>query len=215
MKKTLFITALVCSISFNLSAQCIKQGDVLVDAYYGWPNLFKIALQADVNTIQNSNAQNGYAPITGLSVYGIGPLGAKAEYLITDKFGLGLDFNYSNVGFKFSDASADQNGNPITYNYNLSSAAVRAMVGANFHFVNSNKLDVYAAVKIGYYNRSFGMITNDPNFRLNFSISDPLAFRMEIGMRYFFTDNIGVHANFGFPGGPLIAAGISLKLGKK
>lgn len=213
MKKHLCITALVCAFSFSSNAQCIKQGDILVDAYYGWPNLFKIALQADANAIQNANAQNGI-PVGGLSVYGIGPMGAKAEYMLTEKFGMGLDFNYSNVGIKFS-TDVNSNGSGALYNYNLSSPAIRAMLGFNFHFVNTNKLDVYAAVKAGYYNRSFGMITNDPTYVLNLSLSDPIAFRLEIGMRYFFTENIGINANFGFPGGPLLAAGISFKFGSK
>ena len=161
MKKHLYITVIVCAFSFNSNAQCVKQGDILIDAYYGFPNLFESILKADANNIQNST---GTAPVGGLSIYGIGPMGAKAEYLLTDKFGMGIDFNYSNVGIKFSNATVDQNGNPVTYHYNLSSPAIRAMLGFNFHFVRTDKIDVYTAVKAGYYNRSFGMVTNDPNY---------------------------------------------------
>ncbi|MHB8261003.1 MAG: outer membrane beta-barrel protein [Bacteroidia bacterium] len=210
MKKYLFMTVLVSALSLNSNAQCVKQGDVLVDAYYGFPNLFKSILQADANNIQNST---GGAVAGGLTIYGIGPMGAKAEYLLTDKFGMGIDFNYSNVGVKFSNATTNSNGNPVTYNYNLSSPAIRAMLGFNFHFVRTDKIDVYGAVKAGYYNRSFGMVTNDPNYHLNLSLGDPLAFRLEIGMRYFITENIGVHVNLGFPGGPLVAAGVAFKFG--
>ncbi len=191
-----------------------SKSSVLVDAYYGFPNLFESILKTDANNIQNSTSGTSASTAIGsLSIYGIGPMGAKAEYLLTDKFGMGIDFNYSNVGIKFSNATVDQNGNAVTYNYNLSSPAIRAMLGFNFHFVRTDKLDVYWAVKAGYYNRSFGMVTNDPNYRLNLSLGDPLAFRIEIGMRYFFTENIGLNVNLGFPGGPLIAAGVSFKFG--
>jgi hypothetical protein len=89
------------------------------------------------------------------------------------------------------------------------------MIGFNFHFVRTDKIDVYFATKAGYYNRSFGMVTNDPNYHLSLSLGDPIAFRLEIGMRYYFTENIGIHANLGFPGGPLVAAGVSFKFGTK
>jgi hypothetical protein len=212
MKKISMMVAIVCALSFNSNAQCVQQGTILADAYYGFPNLFKVILKADASNIQNTT---GSAAAGGLSIYGIGPMGAKAEYLLTDKFGMGIDFNYSNVGIKFSNTTTDQNGNQVTYNYNLSSPAIRVMLGFNFHFVRTDKIDVYFATKAGYYNRSFAMTTNDPGYRLNLSLADPIAFRVEIGMRYFFTENIGVHVNLGFPGGPLVAAGLALKFGSK
>src|ERR1700739_1634791 len=211
MKKiTIIIVAIALGLGIDANAQGVQKGSVLVDAYYGFPNLFESILKTDARNIQNgSNGTAASAAVGGVTIYGLGPMGAKAEYLLTDKFGMGVDFNYSNVGIKFSNVTTDQNGNPVTYNYNLSSPAIRAMLGFNFHFVRTDKLDVYWAVKAGYYSRSFGMVTNDPNYRLNLTLGDPFAFRLEIGMRYFFTQNIGVHVNLGFPGGPLIAGGIA------
>jgi hypothetical protein len=215
MKKPLFITAIAFALGLNANAQCIQQGKILMDAYYGFPNLFKAVLQTEANTIQNNSTKNGNAPVGGVTIYGIGPMGAKVEYLLTDKFGMGVDFNYSNVGIKFSAAGTNSSGNAVTYNYDLSSPAIRAMLGFNFHFVHSDKIDVYAAVKAGYYNRSFSLVTNDPNSNGSISLNDPIAFRLEVGMRYFFTENIGLHINIGFPGGPLLAGGIAFKFGTK
>ncbi|HEX7413950.1 MAG TPA: hypothetical protein VF411_07875 [Bacteroidia bacterium] len=87
------------------------------------------------------------------------------------------------------------------------------MVGFNFHFVNTDKIDVYGAVKTGYYSRTFSFkSSDDPNYKpVTIPNLIPIAFRLEMGMRYFFIENLGVHLNIGIGGGPIAAVGISGK----
>ena len=50
--------------SFNSKAQVIKQGDVLIDTYYGFPNLYILFFK---KVIEINN-------IAGLTTFGLGPL---------------------------------------------------------------------------------------------------------------------------------------------
>ncbi|HEX7413951.1 MAG TPA: hypothetical protein VF411_07880 [Bacteroidia bacterium] len=102
IKKSLMAASLVCALSLNSHAQCIEQGKVIVDAYYGFPNLYGTIFKALVSS----------ASATNVAVSSIGPIGIKGEYLLTDKFGLGVDFNYSNVTIK--DAEVNQVYNSTT-----------------------------------------------------------------------------------------------------
>ena len=167
MKKISMIVAFVCALSLNSNAQCVQKGNVRVDAYYGFPNLY------------------------------------------------GLDLNYSTVNVKFSQASSDSVGNPVTYHYKFSTPAIRAMIGFNFHFVRTDKVDGYAAVKAGYLSRTFSFTSDQPGYNFSFSNFVPVAFRLECGMRYFFTEHVGATVNIGLGGGPLIAIGISGQFGGK
>ena len=202
MKKISMIVAFVCALSLNSNAQCVQKGNVIVDAYYGFPNLYGVIFKA---AVVNSNA-------TGISVSSFGPIGIKGEYLLTDKFGMGLDLNYSTVNVQ---ASSDSVGNPVTYHYKFSTPAIRAMIGFNFHFVRTDKVDGYAAVKAGYLSRTFSFTSDQPGYNFSFSNFVPVAFRLECGMRYFFTEHVGATVNIGLGGGPLIAIGISGKFGGK
>jgi len=198
----------------NTSKKCISEGSILVDAYYGFPNLYSTIFKDQIislNTKMATTSNNYYSIGTVTNVNNIGPLGGKMEYLLTEKFGLGFEFNYSNVNVSFTRVANYLGANPITYHYTYGTPAYRAMLGFNFHFLTTDIIDVYGAVKAGYYNRSFSYTTDEPGFRVIFSDPLPVAFRLEMGMRYFFTDFLGAHVNIGLGGGPLIALGLSAK----
>ncbi len=205
MKKSLllivFVTAFQAGKSQSEDPVCVKKGTILVDAYYGFPNLYS-AIFRTLATTATSNNEN-------LTASGIGPLGLRAEYLVADKVGLGVDFNYSNNSLSFNYFGTNSLGNTETYTYKFNTTAIRAMVGVNWHWIRTEKIDFYGALKTGYYNRTFTESTTDQGVA-NFSFSSPLpvAFRIEIGVRYFFTENIGIMVNTGLGGGGLVNGGI-------
>ena len=74
------------------------------------------------------------------------------------------------------------------------------MVTFNFHFLESNdNLDAYFMVGAGYGNRSFKFESTDPDYT-DETIDGliPVASRVGVGMRYFFTDNIGLNLGYRF-----------------
>ncbi|MEM7038090.1 MAG: hypothetical protein AAF570_13990, partial [Bacteroidota bacterium] len=77
----------------SANAQGVRQGRVIVDLYYGFPNLFTAAIRTGVN--------QGFVPIE-LETNTLGPLGGRAEYLVTDRLGIGLDIFYAQSGVSFT-----------------------------------------------------------------------------------------------------------------
>lgn len=214
MKKIITLAAMLCALTLNSNAQCIQQGKILVDTYYGFPNFYGLLFTSLVKQA-NTNAQ-------GITTPSLGPMGIKVEYLLTDKFGLNGEFNYSSASINFSkmDTVVNYSTGQISlypYHYSFTTPAIRAMIGFNFHFVRTEKVDVYGAVKAGFYHRSYNFTSDQPNYVSNLKIqgTDPFAFRLEIGMRYYFVENVGANLAIGVSGGPLVLAGISFKFGAK
>ncbi len=200
MKKVILslVSAFTLLFSNNASAQAVEQGNFIVDAYYGFPNLYTAAFKSIYN---NSAGTLNY------KVAGLGPLGFRAEYMLADQFGMGLD-----IGFNKTVISYDEQSGTNTYNYEFSTQKLGVMATFNYHFLDNDKVDLYGVLGVGYGNRSFDFSSTDPNYT-NESIESliPVASRLGIGMRYFFTDNIGINVAAGFGQGGLLNAGISAK----
>lgn len=153
-----------------------------------------------------------------IKIGGIGPVGLRGEYLLTDKVGLGVDLGFNNSSISYTDQVQEYNsttGNydTKTYEYNYSTKKIGAMVTFNYHFIDNDQLDFYGVFGMGYGNRSFKFESTDPNYtEETISSLIPVASRLGIGMRYFFSDYIGANLALGFGQGGIINAGLSFKL---
>jgi opacity protein-like surface antigen len=211
MKKCLTIVSafmLFMSAGNVATAQAVEEGNVIVDAYYGFPNLYSTTFRA---AYANSGTE------TDVSIKGMGPLGGRVEYMLADKFGLGLDIGFNNTKLTFKDQVQEYNSSTGTYqtkvyDYNYTTAKFGAMITMNYHFLDNDNLDLYGQLGIGYGRRTYKFSSTDPNYS-NESIKGliPIASRLGVGMRYFFTDNVGVNLNLGFGQGGLANAGVSFK----
>jgi outer membrane protein W len=88
------------------------------------------------------------------------------------------------------------------------------MVSMNYHFLDNDKIDAYTNLGVGFKNRSYKYESTDPtavNDDLGVGTLLPLALRAGVGMRYFFTDNIGLNLNVGLGQGGWVNGGISAK----
>ena len=189
-------------------AQAVEEGDKVVEGYYGFPNLYTAAFKATYASLGTE---------LDLKAGGAGPFGFRFEYLVTDKIGLGLDVGFSNSYVNFNEigtvtnptTGVDEN---VTYNYDYSTHKIGALVCLNYHFIDNDNFDLYSTVGLGYSKRSFDFISNDPDF-VPFSISSiiPVGFKAGLGMRYFFTDNLGANLQLGFGQGGILNAGVSFK----
>lgn len=202
MKKLTVIILIFCSLS--IFSQGVKKGNFIIDGYYGFPNLFTAILKT---TYQNTGTT--VEPQYDFKIGGLGPVGGRFEYLVSDKMGIGLDGNYTNT---YASWRGDAGGG-TTYNYKVSFPRFRIMPRFNFHFVkNAEKIDGYFAVAAGYGSWSAKFETNDPDYefaKINSLI--PIAFRTAVGMRFFFIDNLGINMEIGLGGGPILAGGLSAK----
>ncbi len=175
---------------------------MVVSAYYGI-NIFTSALKT---AYQNTGSTQ-----TDFKIKGVGPVGGNFEYLMTDKIGLGVDVYYANTAISWNDIGYDANNQKVMYNYKVSVPRVGVLARANFHFSNSDDFDAYGILAMGYKNLSYKFETNDPSYKGN-KVNGliPVAMKLGVGFRYFFTDNFGLNGEMAL-GTPLLAGGISLK----
>jgi hypothetical protein len=89
------------------------------------------------------------------------------------------------------------------------------MFRLNYHFVQSDKVDMYSAFAGGYKNTKRATETNPTNPFYSDGNADgnlvPIAFRIAVGAKLYFTQNIGAHVELGAFGGGLLQAGLSVK----
>ena len=204
MKKTLLkITtiALLVIAPMHAQSQINAKGSVIVDPYYGFPNFGKAFLKS----IESNS--------TGVSTAAIGPCGLRAEYMLADKFGMGVDFIYNSMSssYQIDSLNADQTVYK-SYDSKLAMQRYRVQLRMNYHFVNEEKLDAYVGFGAGTNIRRFVYNTDKPNAG-EFSESGsllPFSLRLALGVRYYFTNNIGLNSEIGL-GGPLVSLGVSFR----
>jgi opacity protein-like surface antigen len=198
MKKLLLVFAMFAGTTFSATAQ-VQQGSILVDMYYGMPNLYKSTFQGLVSASDAINVQSG----------GIGPLGVRAEWLAAEKFGVGIDVCYSDA-YVTEDAMGSDG---MMYSYEIRSPKIGIMATMNYHFVTTETVDFYFIAGGGYKNRTLTSTTDDPNYTsdsIDLSVLN-VAARIGVGARIFFTENIGINLGVGFGQGSIFNGGLSLK----
>lgn len=206
-----FIAIVVAAAGFNQTsfAQAVEEENIIIEAYYGFPNLYTATFKA---AYANAGTE------LDLTAGGAGPFGFRAEYMVTDKIGLGLDFGYSSSSLGYNELSYVVNpvtGNldDVLYAYDFSTKKIGALVCFNYHFLDNDEFDLFSTVGLGYSNRTFDFTSTDPNYvPMSVSRLVPVGFKVGLGMRYFFTDNIGANLQLGLGHGGLVNAGLSFKL---
>jgi hypothetical protein len=197
------------SISSVTCFSQVNQGSFVIDPYYGFPNFGKNFASAFENSSTSS-----------LEVKGIGPIGLRSEYVLSDKFGVGFDVIYNSYDIRYTNVDSLYDGVTGTYttvssNNRNTMQRLRVQARFNYHFETSNpQLDTYFGLGAGTNNRfrkayENGIEIDDETELSNFTLL-PFSLRVCAGLRYYFTDNIGVNMELGL-GGPFISGGISMR----
>lgn len=197
-KCVLIVAAIALSANFS-TAQSLKKGSVLLEGYYGFPNLFKRFLFSQTIFGNEIDIKSGSK----------GPYGARFEYMVSNNLGLGLD-----VGFRSSFASFNRidTANNI-YNYDFITSKFGIMLTLNYHVNNlPDNMDLAIGFGLGYGNRILEFTSTDPNFNFSFDPIFPLSMRAGINYRYFFNNYLGVNAGLGIGQGGIINLGVSFKI---
>ncbi|PKR80412.1 hypothetical protein CW751_10100 [Brumimicrobium salinarum] len=206
----LLITFFVIGTASNLKAQVVKKDDIIIDTYYGFPNLYTVILKG-------AALNSGYEK--DVTVKGIGPLGLRGEYMISDNIGLGLEIGFNNTNLSYKEDVEEYNSNTNeyytkTYTYEYNTHKPGFMFSFNYHFLKgADNFDAYFVVAAGYAKRKISFKSNNPN-----SINDvgvglfPIAAKIGVGARYFFTQNLGLNVALGLGQGGIINGGLSFKL---
>lgn len=204
--KSLFYIAIVALFlqPFSGKAQIAQKNKVFIDGYYGFPNLIGFTLKRKVNAFSKNVLQD----LVDLDIGGNGPYGGKIEYMFHDHIGvsIGANASYSYAVFDGIDTLNIQRHYEITRN------VLRILPRINFHMLSHEKADLFAGIGIGYNGSQWKFITDDPNFNSRDFNGIPVAFRLFVGGRYFFTDFLGLNLEMGIGGGGLLQGGISFRI---
>jgi opacity protein-like surface antigen len=196
----------------NVQAQVVEEGNILVDVYAGYGTAFNALFRT---AYQGANSDSKLSAIDAI--------GVRGEYLLSDKFGIGLDLTFSSIKlvdpYTTTVNTYDQNGlvNGSTvqsFEQTYSSKKIGGMISMNYHFLDNDKFDAYTNFGVGYKNRSYKYESTDPTAttqELGVGTLIPIALRAGVGVRYFFTDNIGLNMNIGLGQGGWLNGGVSAK----
>ena len=176
----------------TVTANCIKTGDFIIEANYGFPYFIGTLVTA----LNNSSSGQGL----NLTIHNSNHLGGRFEYVVSKNIGVGLEYTYAAVSIRDNSSTSG-----LQYSIIKQRALMRLMI----HLLESERGDIYGVFGAGY--RVFTVKTNDPAFILP-SIYNivPVASRLGFGFRVFITPVIGLHAEIGI-GGPLVQGGVSIK----
>lgn len=202
MKKVFVIGMMAFGAIFStnlVNAQAVEQGNIIIDPYYGFPNFGK-------------KLADGLGA-TDVKIVGIGPMGLRAEYMVADKFGIGVDFIFNTLSLTFKADSIRPDGSTIQYDVKTAMNRYRVHARFNYHFIDNDNVDAYFGLGAGTNTRIWKLETDYPNYSDDNTSGTflPVSMRVCMGARYYFTDNIGLNGEIGV-GGPMLSLGLSVKL---
>ncbi len=208
MKKKLLLFGLaILTSTISIAQTPVTVGSNLIDPYIGFPTS---------NVIWDNGTELNYKINGGHLSYG-----ARAEYMIAGDIGIGFDVNYVRCGYNYDVDSTYSTYNGLTGtfedstardNYDYLAQRTRLMVRINKHFVQTDKVDAYIGVGAGYKVTKRDWKTNGVATLEQEEALIPIACRIAIGARLYFTQNIGAHIELGAFGGGIIQAGVAVKL---
>jgi hypothetical protein len=203
-----FLNSTITAQIETTPSKSIYRGTLKVETFYGFPNLLTAAIK---NTYELTNQKKEQ-----LSITGIGPIGLRAEYFITDHIAFGAELSYAATSIQWQEhGTIKLNDTIVPYNYSfkLTAPRIRMLGKFNFHFGTTEHFDWYAGLGIGYNSTRIHLETDAPYIR-DYDILSlyflPLSARIDFGGNYYFTKNLGVGFEVGL-GGPLAAVALTAK----
>ena len=194
--KKYFFHFLLMFISFCLQAKennassnssFSRSGTFNISAGYGTPSIIRAYLKYKTTRDQ-------------IRVYGSGPFMVKSEFMVNNRFGIGLNCSYSQSRIAWMDTGYDT----ILQKYRLFEFGIKAYeisgtLRGNYHFIQRKKLDSYAGFAMGY-----GLIhmwsytlAHTTHFSIVYDFPRPLSLECTWGLRYFPTKHIGLYTELG------------------
>lgn len=141
MKKFLFV-AIVAISGLSAHSQGLKKGDVLIDVFYGGPNLISNWLNADVNV-------SGWRSNTDFK--GLGPFGGRAEYMISERASLGIEVHHASSVYTRTIEVDNGNNSVSRFRDEFKINRTRVYPRFAYHF-GKDKLDVFWQMSLGFVN---------------------------------------------------------------
>ncbi len=212
MIKKLFALLLVLSFASKtpILAQVFEKEKNYVTAGYGLNG---------INGFYKS-LKTSYGSNNDFKVKAFGPLVFNYERGIKDRWGVGLQIDYSKTSISFrpiiQEASFDNNFNIIytnkVYNTEINLSILSAVFSGYYHYkLKNDKLDAYSGFGIGFVKIGMDTKTDQPNFTPIGIGAMGVGYKICSGARYMFTDKIGAYAEIAL-GYSFLHGGLVIKL---
>jgi len=204
----IFFSLILSLFCVSGQAQGLFRGNVILNAYGGYPNFLRL----------NMAASEGIPSYANPSYFGLAPSGLRFMYMASDDVSIGVDLMYgmSNAQYSTSDSSFF-NGEWIVqkHAYLIQKQRFRPQFRVDFHLgALDPNLDQYIGLGIGGNMRKRNvymdniLIDQSPN---DLGLVIPVSFRVCYGFRYFVDYHFAVGGEFGL-GGPLMQVALSYRI---
>lgn len=169
--------------------KCIKKNDCVITVFYGTYNYNSLLYDQEQGHMRSFIA----------SLQNYGQFGGNIEIMSTDKIGVGIEYTQGLATFSYEPSGA---GTIATGELTKQ----RFLVKMNFHSYTGKNLDFYNTFGIGF--NIVNAVNSNGNTIPNVNYYNiPIAFRIGVGIRYFFIPNFGINAEVGL-GGPTVQGGL-------
>ena len=177
------------------NSENLEKGDMIIDLSYSVAGPKGLTWRA-ISLTSNSDLSQ------------LGPIGVKFQYMTTESFGVGLDASFTSRKGTWEETDFDFYGyNDSIVSRTAEQTIVRVMVRTSWEIIHKKSFQLFWANSVGF--RSANWSGDFAGFEL---VSSPLALRTAMGMRYFFTESIGLSLEFGLGGGSSVCLGGAIKL---
>lgn len=204
MKTKIILTFILSSIFiFNskIKAQetTFDKGTVVLTLGYGLPDLNRMSLRSSNIKDYDNKTIRGYGPIIFKAEYGF----YKFKWGHSVGGGIIVGVNSTSVTYYYSNS---------LWTHTDRSTTITIGARGTYHFFNNDKIDCYANVGLGFNVNSYNQITNNPKGKndLYFNKRSNLYEAFTVGIRYYFSKNIGVYAEAGWDMAPF-QGGLAVK----
>lgn len=217
MKKVSLFFIVIFLFSINSFTQVFEEGDFVVDAQIGFPNISYVKTQ--INSLSHLSLSPNSSNVKNKS---IGQFIINSEFFITETVGMNISFNYGYYYDYYEREESIYDGNTNTtitnvYFYEKQTHRFRLYIGPHFHLTRTEKLDTYFGVKAGLKQSKIIVNNNDPNNIIFNEFEElnliPVGLRVCYGLRYLVGERLLLNTEFGL-GGPVVSVGISYKITK-
>ncbi|OGS72530.1 MAG: hypothetical protein A3F91_10110 [Flavobacteria bacterium RIFCSPLOWO2_12_FULL_35_11] len=195
----------------NRGHKAYKPGNTIISVGYGAFNFWKYSWANDDYTY---DYYYGYSDYDNYKASGLGPLHFKAEYALSEIISLGLSVNYVNARAEWTNHYSTYSGQYFETGYTQGKYfnSLSVLGRMNFHFLTTKNLDPYLGFGIGYRSGKTEYYSNDPYFDEYYDKTIlPIGCEFSMGLRVFFTPNIGLFTEFGLTKS-LIQGGLAIKI---
>lgn len=196
--------------SSSLFAQELQKSPVLLEVYAGGLNQD----EAYRKWIQKHNDQAFF-----LTTGGTNPIGIRADFMRFKRLTFGFDFMYNQVWANYFINYYDSAYQEYVVR-EVDENVIKMQLYVRTHYlfpISTDKVQLYATGAIGYnyavWYASIGQDEQEDKIidKGNYLLMSPLAFKLNIGTRFFLTKRWGLHMEAGY-GGPWMSAGISFRM---